>query len=79
MREYLIVVERAPSNYCAYCPDVPGCVATGATIAEVSQRMQEALEWHLEALKEKGEEIPLNNSIPAFVSVAMSENPVEAA
>ncbi|NJL06289.1 MAG: type II toxin-antitoxin system HicB family antitoxin [Chloroflexaceae bacterium] len=43
---YVIVIEQADGNYSAYVPDVPGCIATGATLAEVQQAMQEALAFH---------------------------------
>ncbi len=50
---YAIVIEKAENNYAAYAPDVQGCAATGATIEEVKQQIQEALEFHFEGLKEE--------------------------
>lgn len=44
---YAIVIEKPPSNYSAYCPDLPGCVATGYTIEEVKNEMTEAITFHL--------------------------------
>jgi len=58
MKRYLIVIEDAGTNFSAYAPDLPGCIATGATVDEVKQRMQEAIEFHLEGLKEDGIEPP---------------------
>lgn len=58
MRKYLIVIERAGSNFSAYSPDLPGCVATGATVAETEQAMREAIQFHIEGLREDGEPIP---------------------
>jgi predicted RNase H-like HicB family nuclease len=55
---YVIVIEQTGGNYSAYAPDVPGCVATGATIEEVQQALQEALIFHLEGLREEGLPIP---------------------
>ncbi len=46
---YMVVVEKPPRNYSAYSPDVPGCIATGATLEEVTTLVREALEFHLEA------------------------------
>jgi len=66
---YAIVIEQADSNYSAYAPDVPGCVATGATLEEVQQAMQEALAFHLEGLREEGLPIPQPSTV-AYVEVA---------
>jgi predicted RNase H-like HicB family nuclease len=56
---YLIVIEGAEGeNFSAYAPDLPGCVATGATIEEVELGMHDAIEFHLEGLREAGEPIP---------------------
>ena len=45
---YMVVIEKPPRNYSAYSPDVPGCIATGATLEEVTTLVREALEFHLE-------------------------------
>jgi len=55
---YLVIVEKAKGNYSAYVPDLPGCVTTGKTIAEVHRNMQEAIELHLEGMLRSGEPIP---------------------
>lgn len=49
---YAIVIEKAESNYAAYVPDLPGCVTTGVTIAEVEQGICEAIEMHIAGLRE---------------------------
>lgn len=51
---YAIVIEKAPGNYAAYVPDLPGCIATGATVAETESLIREAIEFHLKGLKEDG-------------------------
>ena len=51
---YAIVIEKAEGNYSAYAPDLPGCVATGATLAEVEFEMREAIAFHLEELRADG-------------------------
>jgi predicted RNase H-like HicB family nuclease len=56
--EYLIVIEAGERNYGAYAPDVPGCVATGATVEECEREMREALAFHFEGLREDGDPIP---------------------
>ena len=58
MKQYLVVVERAVGNYSAYSPDLPGCVATGATPEETRWRMQEAIEMHLQGLNELHMPVP---------------------
>jgi predicted RNase H-like HicB family nuclease len=55
---YAIVIEKAAKNYSAYVPDVPGCVATGRTIAQTLQAIREALAFHFEGLVEDGLPIP---------------------
>lgn len=57
--KYAIVIETAPgSNYSAYVPDLPGCVSTGDSLDEVRRNMHEAIEFHLEGMREDGEPIP---------------------
>ena len=58
MAEYTIIIERAEGNYSAYCPDLPGCIATGSTVEETTQRMKEAIKFHLEGLKDGEIAIP---------------------
>ena len=56
--KYAVVFEKAPSNYSAYVPDLPGCIATGATREEVERNVREAIAFHLEGLRREGEPIP---------------------
>ena len=69
MRRYLIVIERGRNNYSAYSPDLPGCVATGKTREEVERNMHEAIQLHLEGLKEEGLSIPKQTSFAEYVAV----------
>jgi predicted RNase H-like HicB family nuclease len=55
---YAIVIEKAEGNYSAYVPDLPGCVATGGTIEEVESQIREAIEFHLEGMREDGTPVP---------------------
>ena len=58
-RRYVVLIEGGPpSNYSAWSPDVPGCVATGATIEEVQREMRDALAFHLEGLADASEPVP---------------------
>jgi predicted RNase H-like HicB family nuclease len=68
---YAIVVERAVNNYSAYVPDLPGCVATGATMEETEQLIREAIELHLTGLREDGLPIPQPSSQVDYVEVAI--------
>ncbi len=52
MHKYTVIIERAGDNYSAYCPDLPGCISTGATVEETTQRMKEAVEFHIEGLEQ---------------------------
>jgi predicted RNase H-like HicB family nuclease len=70
MTEFTIVIEDAGTNFAAYAPDVPGCVATGATIEEVTTTLREAIDEHLEILREMGEEIPVPLSRAGVIQVA---------
>ena len=67
--EYAVVIEKALDNYCAYVPDLPGCVATGKTRAETYQQISEAIAFHLGGLKEDGLPIPEPQSSTALVKV----------
>ena len=66
---YAIVIEKAESNYSAYVPDLPGCVATGATIEEVESQIREAIEFHLDGLRDDGLPIPQAASRVEYVDI----------
>ena len=68
--KYLVVIEKTQTGYSAYSPDVLGCVSTGATLEEINQNMQEALEFHIDGLIEEGLEIPESSTYSAYVEVA---------
>lgn len=55
---YAVVIEKAETNYAAYVPDLPGCVATGATLDEVAEQIQEAIAFHIQGMEEDGLPIP---------------------
>ena len=58
MNKFLVLFERSTTGYGAYAPDLPGCVATGRTLEETRQRMVKAMEMHLAAMREDGDQIP---------------------
>jgi predicted RNase H-like HicB family nuclease len=69
--KYLIIIEKTNTGYSAYSPDLEGCISTGSTIDEVKKNMQEAIEFHLEGLKEEGYKIPEPTSIASdYIDVA---------
>jgi predicted RNase H-like HicB family nuclease len=67
---YAIVIEKAGNNYSAYVPDLPGCVATGATVEEAEAQIREAIEFHLDGMREDGLAIPQPVSRVDSVDVA---------
>lgn len=67
---YAVVIESAGSNYSAYVPDLPGCIATGASLAEAEAAIREAIELHLDGLREDGLPIPIPSSKVEYVEVA---------
>lgn len=66
---YVVVIEQGPSSFGAYVPDLPGCIAAAETKHEVLQLIQEAIEFHLEDLKEEGASVPQPHSSSEFVEV----------
>jgi predicted RNase H-like HicB family nuclease len=69
MKRYAIVIEKAPTNYSAYVPDLPGCVATGATVEETESLLREAIDLHLEGMRDDGLLIPEPVSVVEYVEV----------
>lgn len=67
---YAIVIEAAESNFSAYVPDLPGCVATGETVEETEQLIREAIEFHIEGLRQDNLPIPVASSRVDYVEVA---------
>jgi predicted RNase H-like HicB family nuclease len=67
---YTIIIEKAPNNYSAWVPDLPGCVSTGATIQETKRNIQQAIEFHLRGMREDGETIPEPTTTADIVEVS---------
>jgi len=65
--KYLIVIEKTLHNLSAFPPDLPGCVATGATQTEVEERMRDAIRMHLDGMREDGLPIPEPSSIAEYI------------
>ena len=70
MYRFLVVIELANNNYSAYSPDLPGCVATGATREEAEKNMYEAIEMHIQGLRDDNLSIPESKSFAEYVAIA---------
>ena len=68
--QYAIVLEQGESSFGAYVPDLPGCVAVGETEAEARRLIREAIEFHLDGMREDGEPIPLPSAHVEYVEIA---------
>lgn len=69
MRKFLIIIEKSETGFGAYSPDIPGCVAVGDTHEVAEQKIFEAIQFHLEGLREEGLPIPKNQSIAEYMLV----------
>lgn len=67
--KYAVIIEKAENNYSAYAPDIPGCIAVGNTLEETKQMIQEAIEFHLEGMREEGLPIPEPTTHAKYVEV----------
>ncbi len=67
--QYLVVIERGPTSYGAYVPDLPGCVAVGESLAEVETLIREAIEFHVEGLRGGGQPVPEPSSTSQLVHI----------
>ena len=70
MYRFLVVIEKNDTNYSAFSPDLPGCVATGVTREEVEVNMHEAIQLHVQGLIEDHAEVPISNSFAEYMAVA---------
>ncbi len=68
--KYAVVIEKAEGNYSAYVPDLPGCVATGATIQGIESEIREAIAFHIEGMREDGLPIPEPASRVEYIELA---------
>ena len=70
--KYTVVIERTSNNYAAYVPDLPGCVATASTREELLEEIREAVDFHIEGMREDGEAIPEPQTTTAVVEAAVT-------
>jgi predicted RNase H-like HicB family nuclease len=66
---YAILIEKSDTGYGAYVPDLPGCVALGETLEETEKLIKEAVEFHIEGLREDGLTVPIPSSVAEYVEV----------
>jgi predicted RNase H-like HicB family nuclease len=69
MTGYAIIIEGDGGSFSAYAPELPGCVSTGSSVAEVEASMREAIEFHLDMMRQRGDDIPA----PTAVATAIAE------
>ena len=69
MKKFAIVIEQGENNLSAYVPDLPGCITTGRTVAEIERNIREAIELHLDGLREDGEPIPEPHTAVTYVEL----------
>lgn len=65
--KYMVVIEKGEKSYGAHVPDLPGCIAVGQSREEVLRLIREAIEFHIEGLKEAGEPVPMPSSVSEYV------------
>jgi predicted RNase H-like HicB family nuclease len=68
--KYAVIYEKTSTGYSAYAPDLPGCMAAGATLAETAKLMRAAIELHLETMREDGDVIPEATTVADSISVS---------
>ena len=71
MIKYAVIIEQGDSGFGAYVPDLPGCIATGRTRSEVERRIREAIQFHLDGLRDAGLPIPAPTSTAEYVEAAV--------
>jgi predicted RNase H-like HicB family nuclease len=69
-KRYLVVVEQTSSGYSAYSPDLPGCVASGQSQEEVEQNIRQAIEFHIDGLREEGEPVPEPHTYSSYIQLS---------
>lgn len=67
--QYVVVIEKTEKNYGAYVPDLPGCVAVAETESEVKNLIREAIEFHIDGLREEGEPVPRPSASSELIEV----------
>jgi predicted RNase H-like HicB family nuclease len=72
MKHYAVVIEKTGTGFGAYVPDLPGCVSTGRTLEETERPIREAIEFHLDGMREDGDPIPEPTTVTVSVEVPVA-------
>jgi predicted RNase H-like HicB family nuclease len=67
--KYLVIIEETKTDYSAFSPDLPGCIAAGSSKEEVEKNMKEAIAFHLEGMSQEGLEVPKSHSFSTYLEV----------
>jgi predicted RNase H-like HicB family nuclease len=76
MYRFLVVIEKASGNYSAYSPDLPGCVATGATREETERNIYEAIQMHVQGLLEDSTPVPETQSFAEYMAIPVGQKSI---
>ena len=68
--KYAVLYEKTATGYSAHVPDLPGCVAAGDTLEDTEQLMREAIEMHLEGMREDGDPIPEPSTVAGYITIS---------
>jgi predicted RNase H-like HicB family nuclease len=72
MKKYAVVIEHGANNLSAYVPDLPGCITTGKTVAEIERNIREAIALHLEGMAEDGQSVPEPTTEVSYVELQVA-------
>lgn len=72
--KYLVIIEQTPEGYGAWLPDLPGCIALGATLKQVLALMEEAIDLHVQSMVRDGETVPLPSARVALIEVDLASH-----
>jgi len=70
--KYSVIIEKAGANYSAYCPDLPGCIASGKTVKATLAKIKQSIQFHIEGMKKEGFPIPRPSSQVEYIEVSVS-------
>jgi predicted RNase H-like HicB family nuclease len=74
MERFLIIIEKGASNYSAYAPDLPGCIATGKTLEDVKANMRQALKMHVQGMIEDHEPLPVPQTLAEYLDIPVPDS-----
>jgi predicted RNase H-like HicB family nuclease len=72
MKHYAVVIEKTGTGFGAYVPDLPGCVSTGRTLQETERNIREAIEFHLDGMREDGDLIPEPTTVTVSIEIPVA-------